>query len=530
MSDRQASETAQLATATESDSNNQFIGEFLNKINVTKAEPGADNLIVPDYAWLADGPIQDKLGEKSKDINALLELERTLMLQLERIDTLLNVLSKVSENGQKSSDNLRNELATRSGQMDALFDHLMGEVKKADRKYETAAWCLDVFFQEAKPTDKVRNSLYILNMEPEKFVKDNDLEKTFRPLKATGNIHRNNYGLWVIGAKVKSDDAPSKVGRIAEAHSAVAMMDVDTDTLFPIDFRCDDKGKRLGGNQSDPTAPGSARAAKSLIKPIEEKQLDGLRDILKGTEGLDHVVLGLNPIRVRRETRYECNIVLDDNKPNQRGLGDVVVPLSYVFGGKTFFQSMVSSQAHVGTAVARGIKQSQIGGYSISPLYSHEGNIDLLSNRAVVSAFGITGWQEPDDLKASLNILRGLHTAGDIKPNNVVSFVLSREYLRRIMTIYARGINGSEIQQIDSIASMIQAVMVQSLVGSGPDKPFTELEVLVDKTSEKGQKALAQNGVRLEVKVTYKAAISSVFVVIKPESVAAKLAKSAEKG
>lgn len=505
------------------------VSNILTKIKVTKAEAGPDNLVVPDYAWLADGSIQDKLDEKSKDINALLELEHALMLQLERIDALRNVLSEVSKGDQqKSSDELRNNLATRSVQMDALFDHLMGEVKKVDRKYETAAWCLDVFFQEAKPTDKVRNSLYILNMEPEKFVKDSDLEKAFKPLKATGNIHRNNYGLWVIGAKVKSDDAPSKVGRIAEAHSAVAVMDVDTDSLFPIDFRCDDKGTE--GNQSDPTAPGSARAAKSLIKPIEEKQLDGLRDILKGTEGLDHVVLGLNPIRVRRETRYERNIVLDETKPKQKGLGDVVVPLSYVFGGKTFFQSMVSSQAHVGTAVARGVKQSQIGKYSLSPLYSHEGNIDLLSDLPVISTLGITGWQEPNDLKTSLNVLRGLHTAGGVKPNNVVSFVLSREYLRRIMTIYARGINGSEIQQIDSIASMIQAVMVQSLVGSGPDKPFTELEVLVDKTSEKGQKALAQNGVRLEVKVTYKAAISSVFVVIKPKSVAAKLAESSAQG
>jgi len=491
-------------------------------------------LAIPDHARLESDHLKEKLREKKEDIKALLELERTIMLQNERIDALIRVLKdtaakKASSNTAKS-DQLRTELAERSAKMDALFDHLMAEVKKTDRKYETGAWCLSVFYKEAQPTDEVRNSLYILNMKPENFASDTDLEKNFAPLKATGNIHSNNYGLWVIGAKVSSDDIPSKVGRIAEAHSSVALMDIDTEKLLPIYLRSDDLGKRAGGKEPNFKVPGSSRAKKSMIYSIERDNLDGIEDVLTRKEGMDHVVLGLNPIRVRAENRYEKNIVLDPSKPTVKGLGDVLVPLSYVFGGKTFFQSLVSSKAHVGTAVARGVKDNQIGDYSLSPLFSHEGNMNLLGDLAVISALGVTGWEEPKDLKSSLNILRGLHTAGGTTPNNIASFVLSREYLRRIMTIYARGINGSEIQHVDRIASNIQAVLVGNLVGVGPDKPFTELQVLVDKTSEKGRKALAESGVRLEVKVACKTAIRSFYIVIKPESAANKLAESSAGG
>jgi len=506
----------------------KFVTALLkSQLSVTKSEPGSDLLIIPEHESLSSDRVKEKIKDKEDDIEALLILERDLMLQRERVDALHNFLNKAPSTKESV---LQENLKSCAKIIDSAFDALMATVKQKDREIETSAWCLKVFFQEAQPTDAKRNSLYFLNIKPEDFVNDSSLEKTFTPLNSTGNVHKNNYGLWVIGAKVKSDTVPSRIGRLAKAHSAVAVMDIDTESLFPSILRCDEKGKRAKIIAKDPPVPGSVRAAHSSIKPVAEEDLKRIRgEVLTGKEGLDYVVLGLNPIRVRAETRYEKKIV-DPKKPKEEGLGDVLVPLSYIFGGKTFFQAMVSSQDHVGAAVARGIKRSQVGDYSLSSLYSHEGKIDLLGRLPVISTFGITGWENPDDLNLSLKVLRGLHTAGGATSNNDVSFKLSMEYLRRIMTVYARGINGSEIQQIDNLANRIQATMVESLVGSGPDKPFTELEVLVDKTSDKGQKALAQNGVRLEVKVKCKTAISSVFVVIKPGAATAKLAESSAEG
>ena len=482
----------------------------------TKAEPGADLLELPQHDGFEQSRFSAKLGQTTS-LDDLLELEERLMVQLERIDALERALGE----GAGSASELEDRLGRTSEALDALFDDMMATVKKEDRDLERTVASLNTFLAESRIGTRpdLAKHVYVLNADPDDLASSPEFGsgEHFGPVTGLHQVHKNVYGLWVLGTRVASKDAAAAIGSKALAHTAMAVMNLDAESMIGPEFRRDSVGDamreqnlKMSGYDAE-----QAQAEAGHPSPLTERDLAWVNDCVGDVEGLERSVLCFSPLRVREASRYE------------QELGDVTVPSSYAYGGKIAFVSMVSGEEGVATAVSQAKKKYAIQDYMVRQtrrgdngpfLYDHEGHVDKIP-QGVVAGISSTGSESEAAMQQTITHFTGLHTArgGLERPEYQVSTSLAYDYLRRLMTVVARGRIGEPQANQEQIRSEVEELLQANLMSTDdPRKPFTSIRVINDTESHEGQQAQAAGGIRLVVEVGAKTAIPKVWVEIRP--------------
>jgi hypothetical protein len=476
----------------------------------TLATLGPPFLRLPDHGEFKDARFDAELN-KARRVEDLLELERDLMVEVERIEAMERALHSSTANGAKLSlakvATIAKDLAEQS---DALFDHLMTEVKAKDRELETAVQSFRTFLSEGNVSGSGQEKfIYVLNYDPQKLAEDPafGIGTDFGEITRDPEIERATFGLWVLGAKATTSDEIASIGQRAARHTALAVMNIDSEKLI-------DGGKRLDFRQE---TEGGATAAEQLAlvqrrNPLAEKDIAWMDRTLSKKEGSEAIVLGFSPIRIRKKSRYE-----EDQ-------GDVTVPSSFAIGGKIFFVAMVSSKEGLTSSISRPEEGFEIGSYAVAGdenrgdygpfLYDVAAVAKELENRPIVTGIVSTVKRE-DQPWGPLAHFAGQHSAAGKQPENLISSILAYNLLQRIMIVLGREANSKPKENRAEIRSYIQQFLVQNLA-TGPRKMFTRIEVEDDRNSEEGQKVNALGGIHLIVRAEANVPISDVSISIMP--------------
>lgn len=452
--------------------------------------------------------------EATTSIEDLLALERSVMMQIERLEAAQRALADT-----KDATEIRSKASEMAAQADAVFDSIMADVKKKDRPIETQVQSFRAFLLESGVSvdpDKAQY-IYVLNVDPKALPALSEFGEgeNFGPIDGLRMIHQSVYGLWVLGTKARSSDEVASIGSKALQHTAVAVMNLDSEENVDRSKRRDPRGFRL----RNPTVERGAtqaeiEAADSQRTPLKEKDIDWIDGVLSNKEGTERVVLCFSPVRVRKETYYEA---LND-------LGDVTIPSSYIYGGKLFFVSMVSKKEGPATSVSRVDNRFGIGSYALvgsgadyGPfLYDFEGHTDSIEKRPVIAGMLSTGVASEQEMKRSIDHFSGQHTSAGKNLDNQIPVVLSYEYLRRIMTLVGRGIQGQPLANRAKIRDSVEALLQKNLMGTDARMPFESIRVDDDSSSSEAQELNKNGGIRLVVKAKAKKVIVDVAVAIMP--------------
>ncbi|MFO0820007.1 MAG: hypothetical protein U1A77_18805 [Pirellulales bacterium] len=495
----------------------------------TKAIPGGDLLELPEHDDFrpATNPGEASLFEANlageSTVDGLLTLEEKLMVQLERLEGLERALQK---SGGKRVE-LASYLESATEDIDALFDQTMREVKAKDRELEKAAWSFRVFMEESRlaAAPEKAKLVHVLNARGDDLASHPHFGKKHRfgPIKGLPRIQDDVYGLWVLDTKVLNSGQASTIGLKAYNHTAMAILNADAEKAIPSKFYRDCRGDAARHQELLDLGATRDRAAslQYAASPVTERELKWLDNCVGEIEGLERVVLCFSPLRVREATRYE------------QALGDVFVPSSYTYGGKVVFLSLVSRKYGISTPVAQLKKELGVstGSYVESriperarkdngpSLFDHNGSLEQIP-AGVVAVVRMTGAESEKEMKGYVDAFIGLHTARGKDAQFQVATELSYDYLRRIMTVLARGIIGQPQNQALMIRDTVESLLQQNLMSRDAEdrrKPFNAISVTLDDSSPEGQQAWAKGGIRLIIKVKGRTAIPDVWINIVPE-------------
>ncbi|MEY9134994.1 hypothetical protein ABIE79_006461 [Bradyrhizobium diazoefficiens] len=487
----------------------QLLKGFPREISKAGIAGDSDLIRLPGYDSVSQQELVRQI-EEATEVDALLRLERGLMLQIERLEALERGLSAVT-----SAADLQKSIAEKRNDCSALFDALLQSVKLQDRELETQVRSLQAFLDEASVSEKpeVAKSIYVLNADPKDLLKNPRLSEKFSPLNGIGEIHSTVFGLWVLGVKVRTSDQAASIGAPAAAHSALAIMNVDTSRIPP-EKRMDAVGERARSRLRKTSTASEHIAARAERKPLETENVDWLDDLVPANrEGMESVALCFSPVRVRAETRYDSQ------------QGDLVIPSSFIAAGKLFKVAMVSKEESIGTSPFQLSTRYQLGSYALNAkggygpfLYDLDTKLDLFARWPLITGQVKTGHESAGQMKRSIAFLAGQNTARGLDNIYQIPSTLSYQYLKRVMAVLAAGMEGKPREFRSEIIRRTKAFLVENLVGAEPTKPFSRIDVREDADSAEGRSVAAEGGIRLIIEAGGKGVISNVSVAIMPKT------------
>ncbi|TKB82037.1 MAG: hypothetical protein E5W81_12280, partial [Mesorhizobium sp.] len=336
------------------DSGQQFsiVKNFLAGDEVTKATRGGDGAVLrlrPHEYFKKES--LSRLIDQTNRPETLLGAEKDLMVQIERLEAVERAISAAG-----TAAELQSALERMEADAKAMFDHLMFEAKSKDREIETQVRSFQAFLLEAGTSLRAEaaEKVYVLNVTPEHLQENPQFGQAekFGPIDGLGMVHTSVFGLWILGLNVRHADQAAGIGVKAEAHTALAVMNIDTD-VFPEEKRRDPRGAAARRKSREAATGGEAVAAAAMRTPISRAELKMLDDCFLPKEGMEKVALCLSPVRVRAQSQYED------------GLGDVFILPSYVVGGKLVNLGMVSKTQSTASSPFQLDTQYQIGSYAV---------------------------------------------------------------------------------------------------------------------------------------------------------------------
>lgn len=435
----------------------------------TLAEPAKDG---PHGSLLDHREFHEKVLksfiEKPKSVEELLLKEQEILEQIERIEVVQQALDR----SEPSAMEFRNYLVAGSEDADAYFEVLLKKVKSEDRSLETAVRSFHAFLAESgiDSRDDLRSSVCVLNVDPEELLVDPDFgqHERFGGVDGLGEVHKNVYGLWVLGGHVESTGEVQNIGRKALQHTAMSVLNIETDSRIPEQKRRDVRGFQAR------LADGLSAVEALAPTPLNESDVRYLQKVTGDVEGLERTVLCFSPLRVRRASRYDEQ-------------GDVTVPSSFAYGGKIAYCSMVSMEHGIATNPSMVKKAFQIGSYaddSDDPIYSKcwlydfEGHIDDVEKYPAVFGMTHTGAGSEQEMKQSLAHFGGVQTArgSDYQVNTALAY----DFLRRCLTVLGRAKVGEPTRNKEVIRKEVEDFLHRHFLAdgkSGDRKPFTRISV-----------------------------------------------------
>jgi hypothetical protein len=457
----------------------------------------------------------EALRQKLEDltsIDQLLELEHELMIQIERLEVVERMVEPAAD-AAATRQQIRETLRLKEQQAQSMFTALLKTVKEADRDMEIQVRSFEAFLKEAKIEQKpgVGQYLFVLNADPNDLMRNPKLAERFPDLSGIGQVRTNVFGLWVLGLNVRLADQAAGIGVQAKVHSAVAVMNLDTRAI-PEEKRLDALGARKR-NPPSKRAEQIAAVRADDVPVLADSDLDWITDAIADKEGMEHAVLCFSPIRMREETVYDND------------MGDIVIPSSYAVGGKLFYLSMVSAEEGIATSPFQASTAHRLGDYGVVKprdesygpfLYNLETRLDAFKKWPIVSGQVRGGHESAAQFRNVLAFFGGQNTARGPEAKYQIASTLSYEYLRRVMSILAPGMEGKPQADKDRIIRKTQEFLVKNLAGTEASKPFLRIKVREDTESPEAQDLKRRGGLRLIVEPSGKVVISDVSVAIMP--------------
>jgi len=469
----------------------------------TRALPSTTHLELEGVSFIEKMTDQYSDSDSKKNIDKAIEDKQKLQVLKSRLELLKSLRDGTGET--VGADDLKNKLKSIKIKSSEAFKKILKAIKKEDRELETTSWEWYAYLAEAKLNlnPELRKHCFILNADPSKLANSDQFGhgEKMGGISGIGEVHKNIYGLWVLGTELSTEntDDSSPLGVKAKKHSALAITNIKLPKTLT-DKRRDKKVEATLNSPLDLTSPST---------PVKKEDLKFVTGITGNIDGLERIALCLTPVRVRKQTKY------DDGE-------DITVKLSYIYGGKLTYVAMVSPNDGIATSVSRVEKRHAVGGYALSNepfLLDFEGHREFIEKLPVIAGMYTTGTESDDDMQRSVKHFNGVYTAAGRHVNNQIPTILSYEFLRRIMMVVSRGIEGQPQINRARIRRDVEALLQKNLVGEHAGKPFSSLKVVDDKISAEGISTNKKGGLRFKVNVTAKHVIPEVVVDILPDDV-----------
>lgn len=438
----------------ETDSDGFSIERYENRFAPPAGRSGLPNL----------GEKTSALGnaEIANDLDDLLQLEHSYLVQLERLACLDEVLKKQ----HVDNDDMSQDIKAREKSYEGLYRATLAVIRKMSSGIERAVMSLHAFLREASGISGNQGGRYesdqigVLNAPADVF---NEAAfgtgRRFGALDDLGLIFENSYALWVSDGEFSNFNEFQKAAMKAKRHDALLIVNWKMDRFFP---------KRLDLRQF-------RSSTRQELTKADLVHANGLKSD-SGEAG--HVVVCAVPWRVRSG---DCDVGEYLN---------ATIPLSFILAGKLFWVANESDNRSAADCVASMDTDFDLivdyidklivdddAAYKCPANLSYEGALLELDAAQVVAVATNTNGIQMTDKGVYAIRLTGMRTikkrTDDVGEDDkhLISNVLVNAAMQRILKVTVKKYEGKDKAQAKQWCLEIKKTL-EPLAGDGPKAMF----------------------------------------------------------